>query len=143
MAAGREKVVDGHHRAMARHFKLDRPVLAYVGTVPARWMQQALETHSSQLHQGADPANKSGNAESVVEALRKLRGMTASERRAMRERGIDAWSCDLEPADDGNRYTFRLRPSTYMQVAIGFGWKAGPNFGGIGVAAGMVRCIAW
>jgi len=56
---GREKVVDGHHRALARHFKLGKPVLAYVGTVPGRWMQQALETHSSQLHQGADPANKS------------------------------------------------------------------------------------
>jgi hypothetical protein len=56
---GREKIIDGHHRALARHFKLAKPVLAYVGTVPARWMPQALETHSSQLHQGADPANKS------------------------------------------------------------------------------------
>ncbi len=56
---GREIISDGHHRAMARHFKLGKPVLAYVGTVPARWMQQALETHSSQLHQGGDPQNKS------------------------------------------------------------------------------------
>ena len=56
---GREKVVDGHHRALARHFKLGKPVLAYVGTVPQRWMQQALETHSSQFHSGSDPANKS------------------------------------------------------------------------------------
>jgi 8-oxo-dGTP pyrophosphatase MutT (NUDIX family) len=55
---GREKIVDGHHRAMARHFKLGMPVLAYVGTVPARWMQQALETHSSQFHQGSDPGNR-------------------------------------------------------------------------------------
>ena len=55
---GRETIADGHHRAMARHFKLRRPVLAYVGTVPARWMKQALETHSSQLHSGEDPANK-------------------------------------------------------------------------------------
>jgi hypothetical protein len=61
---GREIVIDGHHRAMARHFKLGKPVLAYVGTVPARWMKQALETHSSQLHQGADPANK-GDAETL------------------------------------------------------------------------------
>jgi hypothetical protein len=56
---GREVIADGHHRAMARHFKLGKPVLAYVGTVPARWMQQARETHSSQLHQGSDPQNKS------------------------------------------------------------------------------------
>jgi len=56
---GREKIADGHHRAMARHFKLGKPVLAYVGTVPARWMPRALETHSSQLHSGEDPANKS------------------------------------------------------------------------------------
>ena len=55
---GREKVVDGHHRAVARHFKLGKPVLAYVGTVPGRWMRQALETHSSQLHSGSDPANR-------------------------------------------------------------------------------------
>jgi hypothetical protein len=55
---GREKIIDGHHRALARVFKLGKPVLAYVGTVPARWMPQALETHSSQLHQGADPGNR-------------------------------------------------------------------------------------
>ena len=67
---GREVVIDGHHRAMARHFKLGKPVLAYVGTVPARWMPQALQTHSSQLHQGADPANKGaghGDAETLRE----------------------------------------------------------------------------
>jgi 8-oxo-dGTP pyrophosphatase MutT (NUDIX family) len=63
---GREKIADGHHRAMARHFKLGKPVLAYVGTVPARWMKQARETHSSQLHQGSDPANK-GDAETLRE----------------------------------------------------------------------------
>lgn len=28
-------------------------------------------------------------------------------RRAFRERGIDAWSCDLEPADDGSSYHIR------------------------------------
>jgi 8-oxo-dGTP pyrophosphatase MutT (NUDIX family) len=56
---GREIIADGHHRAMARHFKLGKPVLAYVGTVPARWMKQALETHSSQLHSGQDSQNKS------------------------------------------------------------------------------------
>jgi hypothetical protein len=55
---GRETIADGHHRAMARHFKLNKPVLAYVGTVPTRWMKQARETHSSQLHSGDDPANR-------------------------------------------------------------------------------------
>ena len=63
---GREKIIDGHHRAMARHFKMGKPVLAYVGTVPQRWMAQALQTHSSQLHQGDDPANK-GDAETLRE----------------------------------------------------------------------------
>jgi 8-oxo-dGTP pyrophosphatase MutT (NUDIX family) len=63
---GREIIIDGHHRGMARHFKLGKPVLAYVGTVPARWMPQALQTHSSQLHQGDDPANK-GDAETLRE----------------------------------------------------------------------------
>lgn len=49
-------VVDGHHRAMA-YQKLNLPVPAYVGFVSNdddRWM----ETHSSQRHQGSDPANK-------------------------------------------------------------------------------------
>jgi len=55
---GRAIIIDGHHRAMARHFKLNKPVLAYVGTVPARYMDQALETHSSQVHQGSDPGNR-------------------------------------------------------------------------------------
>jgi 8-oxo-dGTP pyrophosphatase MutT (NUDIX family) len=54
---GREIIGDGHHRAMARHFRLGRPVLAYVGTVPARWMPQALEMHSSQIRSGSDPGN--------------------------------------------------------------------------------------
>ena len=30
-------------------------------------MQQALETHSSQVHQGSDPANKGGGAETLRE----------------------------------------------------------------------------
>lgn len=50
-------VVDGHHRTMA-YQKLNKPVPAYVGFVPnddERWK----ETHSSQLHQGSDSANKS------------------------------------------------------------------------------------
>ena len=52
----RVKLVDGHHRALA-YKRLGRPVVAYLGFPPAgddRWR----ETHSYQLHQGADPANK-------------------------------------------------------------------------------------
>jgi len=51
-------IVDGHHRALA-YRKLGRPVKAYVGFVPEgddRWE----ETHSFQIHQGADLANKAG-----------------------------------------------------------------------------------
>jgi acid stress-induced BolA-like protein IbaG/YrbA len=39
-------------------------------------------------------------------------------RRAFRARGHDAWSCDLQPADDGSQYHFQgdaLGP-------IGYGW---------------------
>jgi hypothetical protein len=49
-------IVDGHHRTLA-YRSLGRPVTAYVGHVPegdTRWE----ETHSSQVHQGSDPANK-------------------------------------------------------------------------------------
>jgi 8-oxo-dGTP pyrophosphatase MutT (NUDIX family) len=53
-------VVDGHHRTLA-YEKLGRKVKAYIGFVPEgdhRWR----ETHSFQVHQGADPANKAGGA---------------------------------------------------------------------------------
>lgn len=54
------KVIDGHHRTLAyRH--LGKPALMYVGRVSYEngpWN----ETHSSQEHQGSDPANKSGKA---------------------------------------------------------------------------------
>jgi hypothetical protein len=68
---GREVVIDGHHRALARHFKLGKPVLAYVGTVPARWMPQALQMHSSQFHSGSDPANKADHGQTSAEVLRQ------------------------------------------------------------------------
>jgi hypothetical protein len=52
-------VIDGHHRAIAHH-ELGRPVRAYVGTIHGqKWINQALETHTSQEHQGASPQNKS------------------------------------------------------------------------------------
>lgn len=52
----RYRIVDGHHRALA-YRSLGKPVPAYIGEVPEgddRWS----ETHSYQVHQGSDPANK-------------------------------------------------------------------------------------
>ena len=56
--SNRAFIVDGHHRALARR-KLGKPVLAYVGNIDPRDRQAARETHSSQVHSGEDPANKS------------------------------------------------------------------------------------
>lgn len=50
-------LVDGHHRAIARH-KLNMPVLAYVGNINPEDREAAEELHSSQVHQGNDPGNK-------------------------------------------------------------------------------------
>jgi hypothetical protein len=50
------QIIDGHHRALA-YMNLGMPVRMYVGRVNHHngpWN----ETHSSQVHQGADPANK-------------------------------------------------------------------------------------
>jgi 2'-5' RNA ligase len=52
------RIVDGHHRAMACK-KLGWPVRAYIGHVSGKATRDAAyQTHSSQLHQGDDPANK-------------------------------------------------------------------------------------
>lgn len=56
--SNRAFIVDGHHRALA-HRKLGQPVLAYVGNISPRDRLAAEETHSSQIHQGSDPQNKS------------------------------------------------------------------------------------
>ncbi len=50
-------IIDGHHRAMARH-KLGQPVLAYLGIIDPKDRMAAEETHSKQVHHGADPRNK-------------------------------------------------------------------------------------
>jgi len=50
------KVVDGHHRTLA-YKALGKPVPAYIARVTAGDKDWE-ETHSSQLHQGDDPANK-------------------------------------------------------------------------------------
>ena len=57
-SSGKAFLVDGHHHALARR-KLGKPVLAYVGNIDPRDRQAALETHTHQVHQGADPGNKS------------------------------------------------------------------------------------
>ena len=51
-------IVDGHHRACARHYKLNQPVLAYVGNIDPKDRKAATETHSSQIHSGSDPGNR-------------------------------------------------------------------------------------
>jgi hypothetical protein len=50
-------IIDGHHRALA-HKKLGQPVLAYLGMIDPRDRMAAEETHSKQVHSGADPRNK-------------------------------------------------------------------------------------
>ena len=60
------RIVDGHHRTLAYRL-LGKPVRAFVGAVPDgddRWM----ETHSSQIHQGSDPANKGKKLKGIVAA---------------------------------------------------------------------------
>jgi 8-oxo-dGTP pyrophosphatase MutT (NUDIX family) len=54
-------VVDGHHRAMAFH-SLDRPVVAYIGTVDAAGAKAARETHSSQKDMGAPGTDDSAES---------------------------------------------------------------------------------
>lgn len=53
----RAVIVDGHHRALA-HKKLGMPVRAYIGTPRPGDLQQAFETHSSQIHQGDSEENR-------------------------------------------------------------------------------------
>ena len=65
--AKRLDIVDGHHHALARR-KLGQPILAYVGDVRAQDVQLALETHSSQVHSGSDPRNKSAAPDAPVAA---------------------------------------------------------------------------
>jgi hypothetical protein len=49
-------IVDGHHRALARE-NLGQKVLAYLGNVDPKDLPAARETHTKQVHSGADPAN--------------------------------------------------------------------------------------
>lgn len=50
-------IVDGHHRALA-HENLKQDVLSYLGNINPEDRKAALETHTHQIHQGADPQNK-------------------------------------------------------------------------------------
>jgi hypothetical protein len=49
-------IIDGHHRALARK-NLNMDVLAYIGVIDRKDRKEAEETHSQQIHQGADPRN--------------------------------------------------------------------------------------
>lgn len=49
-------VIDGHHRALARH-NLGMPVLSYIGRIDPKDRMAAEETHSKQVHSGSDPKN--------------------------------------------------------------------------------------
>ena len=52
------RIIDGHHRAMACK-KLGWPVRMWIGHVDSKATRDAAyQTHSSQVHQGDDPANK-------------------------------------------------------------------------------------
>jgi ParB-like nuclease family protein len=50
-------IVDGHHRALA-HENLKQKILAYLGNIDPKDRMAAEETHSKQIHSGADPENK-------------------------------------------------------------------------------------
>lgn len=83
----RKKVVDGHHRVLA-YKALGQPVPAYVGeTTSTAWE----ETHSSQLHQGNDPANKG----KVSKASVNYRESTGSQKCGNCSMFRDGNSCTL------------------------------------------------
>jgi 8-oxo-dGTP pyrophosphatase MutT (NUDIX family) len=50
-------IIDGHHRALARK-KMNMPILCYIGMIDPRDRKSAEETHSQQIHGGADPKNE-------------------------------------------------------------------------------------
>jgi len=78
--SNRAFIVDGHHRALARHYKLNQPVLAYVGNISPRDRMAALETHTKQIHQGSDPGNKSVNRPKVSQWSADYRVATGDHR---------------------------------------------------------------
>jgi SPP1 gp7 family putative phage head morphogenesis protein len=50
------RIVDGHHRSMA-YKNLNKPITAWIGTIPESDQQAADETHAAQEHQGSSPQN--------------------------------------------------------------------------------------
>ena len=115
-------VIDGHHRALAHH-KLGQPVLAYLGQIEPGDRMAAEETHSKQVHSGADPRNKSAdpyeNARqylNIEDLLAKLDGFWFS-----RETGRPAQRKEIFKVLAGLRdagYDERL----LSLQARGFGW---------------------
>ena len=61
-------IVDGHHRALA-HENLKQRVLAYIGNIEPKDRTAAEETHTHQIHQGADPENKADIIDGLLTKL--------------------------------------------------------------------------
>jgi len=61
-------IVDGHHRALA-HENLKQKVLAYIGNIEPKDRLAAEETHTHQVHQGADPENKNALIDALLTKL--------------------------------------------------------------------------
>ena len=61
-------IVDGHHRALA-HENLKQKVLAYIGNIEPKDRMAAEETHTHQIHQGADPENKADIIDGLLTKL--------------------------------------------------------------------------
>ncbi len=57
----RARIIDGHHRSLACK-RIGWPSRAYVGYITDTTAEDAWQTHSSQIHQGNDPQNKSFTA---------------------------------------------------------------------------------
>ena len=75
----RLRIVDGHHRALA-YRSLGKPVPAYVGTIEDPTDMRWSETHSSQVHQGADPANKAADGTVSKESVNYRPAESLTER---------------------------------------------------------------
>jgi SPP1 gp7 family putative phage head morphogenesis protein len=101
-------LVDGHHRALARR-NLKQDVLAYLGNIDEADRQAAWETHSSQLHQGSDPANKAARRPSLSKDSVNYRHATGNRKCGNCVMFHPGGTCDLvmghiKPGDTCDRW---------------------------------------
>ena len=114
-------IVDGHHRALA-HENLKQKVLAYIGNIEPKDRMAAEETHSKQVHQGADPENKTDPYEDarqyvdIEDLLTKLDGFWFSRETGQPPQRKEVFKALTELRDAG--YDERL----LSWQARGFGW---------------------